>query len=132
MKKKSKLSSLSESHVVSLTSNLQWNLNFAENSNLHNVLVVNTKGQLLLASKNEILLPKYKSLLVTIIVEYFIENRINMGVQEFRIMTEKIIQTFPKEDRDDYLIESNDGCKPRGKLPEKFYNLVTVLKKIIF
>lgn len=103
-------------------------LNFTQKLNLEDVLNRSTKGQLLLINKNEALLPKYKNLLVTIIVEFYLNKQVNMGLHDFRIVAGKIVSLFPKEDRNDYVIDCNES-KARGKLCEKFYNSVSELKK---
>lgn len=112
------------------TNELKWNTSFVEAFNLNNLLKSCIKGQLLLSSKTEKLLTKNQIMLCAIIVEHFIDNRVNMGINEFRSVVNKIVLLFTKEDKEDYLIESKD--KPRGKLPEKFYNTTNALKKTIY
>lgn len=107
---------------------LNWNVQFANKLNLQTLLESNANGGLVMSYKSVEFPGRIKSLLVRVIVDEFIENRVNMGTNEFKAVAQKIKQLFPKENPDEYFLPDEDGVRPRGKLAERFYNVVKELK----
>lgn len=52
----------------------------------------------------------------------------NMGSNEFKVVAEKIQSIFPCENANEYYVSDESGIRPRGKLAERFYNVIKELK----
>lgn len=107
---------------------LQWNEPYLKNFNLENFLKSSLNGGIILSHGKTAFPDKIKIMLTRILIDHFVEKRIKLGRGEFEIIAKKINHLFQNEDVDEYYLPT-EGSKPRGRLAERFYNVMKDLRK---
>jgi hypothetical protein len=113
------------------TKKLKKEFNFCLNLNLESLLKQSLKGELVLEN-SESLNNIHRQYMCQIIVDDFVKNEVKMGIPEFENIKQKIISLFPTdaENADIYFCKPIKDCrKPKGKLPDRYYNFTRLLRK---
>jgi hypothetical protein len=112
---------------------LKKDTDFCTDLDLSSLLQKTKKGELVYQNR-ENLTNADRQYLCQIIVEHFVNSGVSMGILEFQVMKEKIKEVFNKEAENIniYYTCPDKGAKnqkPKGKLPDKFFNFTKLLKK---
>ncbi|XP_037035561.1 longitudinals lacking protein, isoforms H/M/V isoform X7 [Bradysia coprophila] len=66
--------------------------------------------------------------LITLVVDYFVTNRIKVGTKDCNVLADKIVKLFPNEEKSNYFIAGSGKMNARGGLYIKYNNQIRLYR----